>query len=165
MASDRSDNEDEEEIEVLPDRFDPQGRPLDSRTRSGTAMSGWTQRRGDFAYRPSGGGTHVVGSWGIAGTDPAHVESMVRNVSGVLAGEMPRGLGGWLGLAGRVLGGVMEPPPSALGEGSGSEVSRDGRGKGRRSRGEEHYGDEGPGEESDGMGRRRRRRRRMEELD
>lgn len=160
MESDRSSDEEEEVIELLPDRFDSQGRPLDPRARN--AAGGWTERRGDFAYQPRGGGTPVVGSWGVAGTDPAHVERVVRDVSGVLSGEMPRGLGGWLGLAGRVLGGVMVPP-GALAEGSGSEVSRDERGKGRR-RGEEHYGEEGD-DDSDGLRRRRRRRRRMEEVD
>lgn len=136
------------------------------------------------------------GTWGVAGTDPDQVERIVRDVSGMLAGEgAPKGMGGWLGLAGRLLGGALAGGAGAAGEdhekeeaqeahrrdgsagrsgrseanrigygGSGSEVSRDGRGKGRRSIDDQGYNDDDLVDEEDDtrnyMRRRRRRRRR-----
>lgn len=124
------------------------------------------------------------GTWGVAGTDPEHVERMVRDMSGMLAGEVPRGMGGWLGLAGRLLGGALGGA-AAVGDeegddrhhrhdgadqgrgmvgygGNGSEVSRDGRGKGRRMVDDHEYHDHLVDEDEvrDDMRRRRRRRRR-----
>lgn len=181
-ASDRSSGE--EEIEVLPDRFDDQGRPLSGESRRGGGNGEWIQRRGDFEYRsPRPDGAQVRGAWGVAGTDADQIDRIVRDVSGVLASEgPPRGVGGWLGLAGRVLGGALagggdgaateeEGRGSTRGGdarvgygGSGSEVSRDGRGKGRRSIDDHGYNDAGAEEEDDevrnDMRRRRRRRRR-----
>lgn len=188
-SSSASGDEGAEEIEVLPDRFDSHGRPVDG---SGPRQrGGWTERRGDFAYRsPRPGGAQIRGTWGVAGTDPEHVERMVRDMSGMLAGEMPRGMGGWLGLAGRLLGGVMAPGAigqaeegateeeegrhrdgdyarggrgdrrDVIGYGGGSEVSRDERGKGRRRIDDHEYNDEEDDEERHEMRRRRRRRRR-----
>lgn len=185
IESDRS-SVSEEEIEVLPDRFDPYGQPIDG--SSSRQQRGWTQRRGDFEYRsPRPGGTQVRGTWGVAGTDPEQVERMMQNVSGVLAGDMPRGVAGWLGLAGKLLGGVMAPEGLGghgveeegrdNGEGSssraprggergiiaygggGSDVSRDERGKGRRRVDDQGYYEEEAEEEAP---RRRRRRRRRE---
>lgn len=167
---------------MLPDRFDPYGRPIDA--SSSRQHRGWTERRGDFEYRsPRPGGTQVRGTWGVAGTDPEQVERMMHSVSGVLAGDMPRGMGGWLGLAGKLLGGVMAPgamehddedrPDNGEGSsrgrgernvvayGGGSDVSRDERGKGRRRFDDYGYGDEAEEEEEP----RRRRRRRRRELD
>lgn len=138
------------------------------------------------------------GTWGVTGTDPDQVEKMVRDVTGLLAGEgAPRGIGGWLGLAGRLLGGALAgtaagaadgghqegeeqedqrrggsversvrgSEPNRIGYGgSGSEVSRDGRGKGRRSIDDQGYHDDGSVNDEDDirndMRRRRRRRRR-----
>lgn len=184
IESDRS-SASEEEIEVLPDRFDPYGRPIDgSSTSRQQQPRGWTQRRGDFEYRsPRPGGTQVRGTWGVAGTDPEQVERMMQNVSGVLAGDMPRGMAGWLGLAGKLLGGVMAPEGldhdeveegRGNGEGSsrarggergviaygggGSDVSRDERGKGRRRVDERGYYEEEAEEEAPRRQRRRRRR-------
>lgn len=191
-GSDRSDSEDE--IEVLPDRFDRHGRPMDGPAAGGPSRQqqrGWTSRRGDFEYRSPRGssGTHVRGTWGVAGTDPEQVERMVRDVTGLIGGEgVPRGVGGWLGLAGKLLGGVMAPPganadngePGSSGRGAGrgersggdvayggggSDVSRDGRGKGRR-RGDDHgYGEAGEEDEVLGEEGRRRRRRKRREVD
>lgn len=170
----------EEEIEILPDRFDDQGLPLLGEARRG-GNGRWTQRRGDFEYcSPQPGGTQVRGTWGVAGTDADQVDRIVRDVSGMLAGEgAPRGMGGWLGLAARLLGGALASGGAATGDdgggiirggnasvgygGSSSEVSRDGRGKGRRSIDDHEYNDVGAGEEEDEVGndiRRRRRRRR-----
>lgn len=189
VESDRSSSP-VEEIEVLPDRFDDQGRPLnESDSRRGD--DGWTTRRGDFAYRsPRPGGTQVRGTWGVAGTDPDQVEKMVRDVSGMLAGDVPRGMGGWLGLAGRLLGSALaggtaieeeeENPRHGSTErrvgaskreraeavgygGSSSELSRDARGKGRRTIDDYEYNDDVVDEEDEvrnDMRRRRRRRRR-----
>lgn len=167
---------------MLPDRFDPHGRPID---RTAPSQRGWTERRGDFQYRsPRPGGTQVRGAWGVAGTDPEQVERMMHSVSGVLAGGMPRGMGGWLGLAGKLLGDAMTP--GALGHdeeegrdngeggsrgrggrnvvayGGGSDVSRDERGKGRRRLDDHGYDDEREAEEEEPRRRRRRRRREVE---
>lgn len=134
VGSDRSSSSaSEEEIEVLPDRFDSQGRPLGA--GPSRRSDGWTERRGDFEYRsPRLGGTQMRGTFGVAGTDPEHVERMMRDVSGVLAGEMPRGMGGWLGLAGRLLGGVIAP--GAVGADEEEDDGEDGyrRGGGSSSR-------------------------------
>lgn len=89
---------DEEVIEVLPDRFDSQGRPING---SGTGTTARVHsRRGDFEYRNPKGprGTNVHGEWSVAGTDPEAVERIVRNVTGVLEGR-----GSWLGLLGEIL--------------------------------------------------------------
>lgn len=102
----------------------------------------------------------------------------------MLAGEgAPRGMGGWLGLAGRLLGGALagggattedEGRGSSRGGdatvgygGSSSEVSRDGRGKGRRSIDDHGYNDVGADEGDDEVRNdmRRRRRRRRREVD
>lgn len=192
MESDRSSSSPEDEVEVLPDRFDDEGRLLNGRRRSGGGSGGgdgqWTQRKGDFEYRsPKPGGTQVKGTWGVAGTDPEQVERMVRDVSGLLAGagEGRGGMGGWLGLAGRLLGGALagagagaedeRGESSSRGRDGGSderrvigyggrdsEVSRDARGKGRRGKGDEYDDDDDdlPDEDDGGMRRRRRRRRR-----
>lgn len=195
-SSSASDDEGVEEIEVLPDRFDSQGHPVDGSGPSRHQRDGLTERRGDFAYRsPRPGGTQIRGTWGIAGTDPEHVERMVQDISGMLAGEMPRGMGGWLGLAGRLLGGVMAP--GALGqaeaekeeeeEGQGRRdggYARGGRREDRRDvigygggsevsrdergKGRRRIDDHGYNDEEDGEERnemRRRRRRRRREVD
>lgn len=93
---------DEEVIEVLPDRFDSQGQPLDRAGRS-TRPQVHTQR-GEFEYRSPRGpdGLQMQGQWGVAGTDPEAVERIVRNVTGVLEGR-----GSWLGLLSSVLGGGL----------------------------------------------------------
>lgn len=166
VESDRSSSASEDEIEVLPDRFDSQGQPLDGYPRR-RGDGGWTERHGDFAYRsPRPGGAQVRGSWGVAGTDPEHVERMMRDVSGVLAGEMPRGMGGWLGLAGRLLGGVVAPGALAGDEGEGDERDRRRRGPGggggnargaREEMGVIGYGDGGSENSRDERGKGRRR--------
>lgn len=186
----------EDEIEVLPDRFDNSGRPVDGvgSVPSSSRRGRWTERRGDFEYRsPRPRGTQVQGTWGVAGTDPEQVERMMQNVTGLLAGEgVPRGMGGWLGLAGKLLGGVMAPGNGDAGSdehnaddgglrgngeglsrrgrerkdviayGGGSDVSRDERGKGIR-RGDDHgYNDEDDDEHEQPSRRRRRKRREVD---
>ncbi len=101
----------EDEIEVLPDRFDAQGRPLDPRGRPVGGRAGdsrWHTRNGDFEYRSPRGrdGWNVRGQWGIGGTDPEAVERMVRGVTGAIQG----GQGGWAGLLGGLLSGLQQPP-------------------------------------------------------
>lgn len=188
VESGRSSND--EEIEVLPDRFDSYGRPVGRQQQ----REGWTERRGDFEYRsPRPGGTLVRGAWGVAGTDPAQVERMVQDVSGLLAGDgVPKGMGGWLGLAGKLLGSVMAPGIAGSHEhddgdngegrsrggggrrdklnvvaygGAGSDVSRDERGKGKRRIDDHGYNDGEEDEILDEEPRRRRRRRKRREGD
>ncbi|KAK7721869.1 hypothetical protein SLS63_009394 [Diaporthe eres] len=193
--SDRSESGSEEEVEVLPDRFDGSGRPIDpnapSSSRSARVRGGWTERRGDFEYRsPRPGGTQARGMWSVGGTDPDQVERMMQDVTGIIGDGPPKGVSGWIGLAGRLLGsGILGahglPGPHDdehdNGEddngggrrggggrsrdvdkvgygGSGSEISRDERGKGRRR--VDDHDDPDDVDEDDGMRRRRRRKRR-----
>lgn len=102
---------DEEVIEVLPDRFDSQGRPLNGTRTNNTPRV--HSRRGDFEYRNPRrpGGTQMQGEWAVAGTDPEAVERIVRNVTGVLEGR-----GSWLGLLGGILGGGLLQGASSPGE-------------------------------------------------
>ena len=94
----------EDITEVLPDRFDSEGRPLDPLGLRESAR--WHSRQGDFAYRSPRGqqGWNVRGQWGVAGTDNEAVERIVRDVTGAMEGR-----GGWLGLIGDVLGGSLLP--------------------------------------------------------
>lgn len=125
----------DEEIEVLPARFDSAGRPLDAQD-----PRGWTSRQGDFEYRPqSRNGTHVRGAWGVGGTDPEMVNRMAQGVGNILEGRQ-----GFLGLLGNVLSHL--PGPSGGGRREALEDTRD----------EE--------DEDDGR-RRRRHRRRRDDLD
>ncbi|KAF4448549.1 hypothetical protein FALBO_16785, partial [Fusarium albosuccineum] len=92
-------------VEILPDRFDRNGKPLDDRSSS---RRGWTSRRGDFEYRPKHKGDwDVKGAWQVGGTDSESVERIVRGVTGALGGK-----GGWLGLLGTVLGGLQQAESS-----------------------------------------------------
>lgn len=189
--SDRSSSGSEEEVEVLPDRFDNSGRPIDpnvpSSSRSARVRGGWTERHGDFEYRsPRSGGTQARGMWSVGGTDPDQVERMMQDVTGIISDGPPKGVTGWIGLAGRLLGsGILgahglpgahddehdEDDNSRRGGGgrsrdigkvgyggSGSEISRDERGKGRRRI--DDHDDPDEVDEDDGMRRRRRRKRR-----
>lgn len=165
-TSDHSSPDGEEVTEVLPDRFDPAGRPLDAR---GARTPKWTTRQGDFEYRnPKPAGWNMRGEWGVAGTDPDAVESIVRDFQGVLSGG--QGVGGLLGLAGRLLGGGLlgqneeghQHDEGGGSAGGASEISRDSRGKGIRRINDHGYDDNDGDEDDEGNGRRRRRRRRRE---
>ncbi|KAH8893519.1 hypothetical protein GQ53DRAFT_763804 [Thozetella sp. PMI_491] len=126
----------EDEIEILPDRFDAHGRPLDHRGRPVGGLGGragdsrWHSRRGDFEYRsPKGpGGWDVQGQWGVAGTDPEAVERIVRGVTGAIEA----GRGGWMGLLGGLLNG-LQAPPDDHGHRHGDEADDEGE-EGRRHR-------------------------------
>lgn len=92
----------DEPIEVLPDRFDRHGRPLDKRSAKNRD---WTHRQGDFEYKPKHKDDwDIKGAWQVAGTDGQAVDQIVRGVTGALEGKS-----GWLGLLGTVLGGLAEP--------------------------------------------------------
>ena len=193
--SDRSGSGSEVEVEVLPDRFDTSGRPIDpnapSSSRSARVRAGWTERHGDFEYRsPRPGGTQARGMWSVGGTDPDQVERMMQDVTGIIGDGPPKGVTGWIGLAGRLLGsGILGAHglPGAHDDehdhdeddngrrggggrgrdvgkvgygGNGSEVSRDERGKGRRRI--DDHDDPDEVDEDDGMRRRRRRRKKRE---
>lgn len=100
-------SDEEEVIEMLPDRFDAQGRPLDGSlpiSRRGGSGPQWHSRRGDFEYRSPRGasGINMRGEWGVAGTDIEAVERIVQNVTGVLEGR-----GSWLGLVRGILSGSL----------------------------------------------------------
>ena len=151
----------DEGIEVLPDRFDAQGRPLD---RSGRPVGGragdsrWHTRQGDFEYRSPRGrdGLNVQGQWGIGGTDPEMVERMVRGVTGALGS----GKGGWMGIVGGLLSGLQAPPSDSHGQ---DAVEDDDRGSSRRRRNDGRLRDDDRDQRritERGEGRRDDRRRR-----
>lgn len=120
----------DDDVEILPDRFDSQGRPLDSRSMSHGPSPRFTTRHGEFERRPRRPGDWGVrGAWQVGGTDPEAVERMVRGMTDVIDGRR-----GWMGLLGDVLA-------------SGAGGLLGGRGP------------EGHGEIGDGDGGRGRRRR------
>lgn len=182
-SDDQSTGEEEDEVEQLPDRLGPQGRD---------GGGGWTERKGEFEYRsPKPGGAQARGAWGVGGTDPDQVDRLMRDVTDLIGDGPPKGVGGWLGFAGRLLGsGVLgghglgggaeggedEGGRRRGGGGGGggrdvgrvgyggesSEISRDERGKGRRRVDDLEYNDDADYDDEDGGTRRRRRRRRRE---
>lgn len=105
------------------------------------------------------------GSWGVAGTDPEHVERMVQDVTGMLAGDVPRGMGGWLGLAGKLLSGALAPGAIAADDvehdhrrdGPSGGSSSGHRTRAREERGMVGYGDGGSENSRDERGKGRRR--------
>ncbi|OAA58936.1 hypothetical protein SPI_06138 [Niveomyces insectorum RCEF 264] len=109
-ASTTTSSEDEDVTEVLPDRFDSEGRPLDRRGqpiyhKARSRSSPLTSRRGDFEYDSSrNNGWHVRGQWGVAGTNAATVERMAENMRGVIDGL---GRGRPSGILGAI-GGLLE---------------------------------------------------------
>ncbi|KAH8671322.1 hypothetical protein BX600DRAFT_510005 [Xylariales sp. PMI_506] len=94
---------DDDDIEVLPDRFDAAGHPLDP----GDPRR-WTTRRGEFEYRPRHkNGSHVQGAWGIGGTDPEMVNRMAEGF-----GQLLQSRQGWVGVLGNVLSTIQGPNAS-----------------------------------------------------
>lgn len=112
------DSSSDEPVEVLPDRFDKDGRPLNERS---TRKRGWTSRKGDFEYKPKRRDDwDIKGAWQVAGTDGEAVDQIVRGVTGALEGK-----GGWLGILGNVLGGLQQlEPREAIDEGHHGERRR-----------------------------------------
>lgn len=86
-----------DEVEILPDRFDRHGRRLDGgQTR---ADGQWTSREGEFERRPRHRGDwEAKGAWQVAGTDRETIDGVVRGVTSALEGRR-----GWLGMLGNVL--------------------------------------------------------------
>lgn len=163
-SDDENSDEDEEDvIELLPDRFDAQGRPLDSSSTPRAGAGGhWHTRRGDFAYRsPRGGadGFNMHGQWGISGTDAEAVERIVRNVTGVLEGR-----GSWMGLIGGLLSGSLLQglPGDDEDDTDGGGHGHSDRG-GRKKHGEDVEREWDETDEESGHGRQRRRRKRKED--
>lgn len=126
----------------------------------------------------------------MGGTDPDQVDRLMRDVTDLIGDGPPKGVGGWLGLAGRLLGsgilgghglpgpdgdededegggGERRVPGRKVGRvgygGESSEISRDERGKGRRRVDDHEYSDVDYDDDEGGTRRRRRRKRR--ELD
>ncbi|PHH82137.1 hypothetical protein CDD82_6895 [Ophiocordyceps australis] len=97
-ASRRALPEGEDEVELLPDRFDAQGKPMDTSGRL-VGHDGWTIRRGEFE-RPArhAGDWHVKGSWQAASTDAQAMDRLVSDVTDVLAGQQ-----NWAAVLGKVL--------------------------------------------------------------
>lgn len=93
----------EEDVELLPARFDDYGRPLDG---SEPDRSRWTSRRGDFERRPRHPGDwNVRGAWQVGGTEAEAVERLARTMTDVIDGRQS-----WLQLIGGVIGGGLLKP-------------------------------------------------------
>lgn len=123
----------EGDVEVLPDRFDSAGRPINPHD-----PRRWHTRQGDFEYNPRDrGGTHAQGAWGIQGTDPEMVNRMAGSVGSLLQGRQ-----GFLG----ILGTVLTSLPGSSGTGGPRGAIED----------------EGSDDYDDDRQRRRRHRRRRE---
>lgn len=100
--SDEGEDDSDSTLEILPDRFDRDGQPLNPRDRK------MHSRKGEFLYHDNhGNGLKQIagtGQWGISGTDAQAVERIVRKVEGVLEGK-----GSWTGLVmGLLSGRLME---------------------------------------------------------
>jgi hypothetical protein len=151
------DDSEEDVVELLPDRFDAQGTPLDR-----PPIPRMFSREGDFVYRSpprgrgKGEGWNVAGKWGVAGTDDKQVNKIVRRVT-----EVVEGRGSVLGLLGGILSGsLLESGGETEDEGGKRRRARDvedGRSR-RRLRDIEDPGDSEDERESGGSRRRRRRR-------
>lgn len=102
----------ENDVEVLPDRFDTSGRPLGS-----DDARRWATRGGSFEYRPQERGTQMQGAWGVAGTDAELVNRMAESVGSLLEGKP-----GILGMLGSV---ISHLPSSSSGGGGGHGGARE----------------------------------------
>lgn len=92
--------ESEDEVEVLPDRFDTQGRPVGGGGTSGAMR--W--RQGAFESRPRNGkGLHSSGAWAVGGTDGDVVQKIASDIEGVISGQSS-----WKSLLKDVVGAVQE---------------------------------------------------------
>lgn len=156
-----SETDDEDAIEMLPDRFDAQGRPLDGSGSSRGGGSEWHSRRGDFEYRSPRGanGTQMRGEWGVAGADAEAVERIMRDVTGVLEGR-----GSWMGLIGGILSGSLLKGPG----GGGDDEDDDGKGRGKspdRSLDRDRSRDRDRDRSRDGRDEDKRRRKRDDDRD
>jgi hypothetical protein len=93
----------EEEVELLPARFDDHGSPLDG---SEPGRSRWTSRRGEFERRPRHPGDwNARGTWQVGGTEAETVERLARTMTDVIDGRQS-----WLHLLGGVIGGGLLQP-------------------------------------------------------
>jgi hypothetical protein len=107
-----------DDIEVLPDRFDSQGRPLDGQS---VTQNGWVTRRGTFRREPQRpGGLDISGAWLVSGTDGQAVDGLVRNFTSALDGQR----GGLLGVMGQLLGSGLVPGIEGRGPASGGGQQR-----------------------------------------
>lgn len=115
-----------DEVEVLPDRFDSEGRPLGS-----AGAMRW--RQGAFETRlRHGNGWHSSGAWAVGGTD----EDMVQRVAGDIE-NMISGQGSWKSLLKDVVGIVQEVQQGGQSrriEDTDEEEDRHGRQRRRRRR-------------------------------
>ncbi|KAI0017442.1 hypothetical protein F4780DRAFT_592996 [Xylariomycetidae sp. FL0641] len=86
---------DQDDVEVLPDRFDDGGRPLDRRERGKT-------RGGSFEIRPQRpGDLDVRGAWAAQSGDELDAQALARAVGSILEGRE-----GLLGILGHALKGI-----------------------------------------------------------
>lgn len=97
-----SDSSSDDGIEILPDRFDRNGRRIDSQS---TSQGRWTSRSGNFERLPQHrGDLSFRGAWQVASTDGDMVERFVRDMTGALEGRKS-----WLSVLGNVIGGIVAP--------------------------------------------------------
>ncbi|KAK7923005.1 hypothetical protein PG985_007076, partial [Apiospora marii] len=125
----------ENDVEVLPDRFDTSGRPLEPGD-----PGRWTSRGGSFEYRPRDRGTQMQGAWGVGGTDADMVNRMAESVGSLLEGKS-----GLLGILGNVIShlpksdGVRGAVEDAKHDESEDEPERPRHTRRRRHRGDDAY--------------------------
>lgn len=97
----------EDTIEILPDRFDRNGRRIDGESPT---IGGWTSRSGSFVRQPQHRGDwNIRGAWHVASTDGEMVERLVRDMTGALEGRKS-----WMSVLGTVIGGIMAPERGAI---------------------------------------------------
>lgn len=93
-------NSDSDDVELLPNRFDSHGTPLDSHSNED---GHWTNRSGDFWRQPQRPGDwDVRGAWQVGGTDAESVNRLAQGVTNALDGR-----GSWMNVIGEVLGGGL----------------------------------------------------------
>lgn len=99
-----SSDSDSDDVEVLPERFDKNGAPINGRETTG--RRGWSTRSGQFERQPQKPGDwNVKGAWHIGGTNEAAVQKLSQDVTDALDGRKS-----WLNVVGGVLGGGLADP-------------------------------------------------------
>ncbi|KAK7969410.1 hypothetical protein PG988_008483 [Apiospora saccharicola] len=125
----------ENDVELMPDRFDTSDRPLEPGD-----PGRWMTKGGSFEYRPRDKGTQMQGAWGVGGTDADMVNRMAESVGSLLEGKS-----GCLGILGNVLShlpksdGVRGAVEDAKHDESEDEPERPRRTRRRRTRGDDAY--------------------------
>ncbi|KAK8048733.1 hypothetical protein PG994_010463 [Apiospora phragmitis] len=122
----------ENDVEVLPDRFDTSGRPLEP-----DDPRRLTTRGGSFEYRPRDREMQMQGAWGVGGTDADMVNRMAESVGSLLEGKS-----GFLGILGNVISHLPKSDGVRGAVEDAKDESEDGQERPRRTRRRRHRGDD-----------------------